>query len=160
LLKILTIPILILSQQLNITFTGIEQIPGSDSLKVSVRMNYDLFVRDYQQTIFDDLELEYLRNLRPFPEDLANNYLNIKLKIYANKKPVTGKLMRMEEDGDYIKFSLLFRVDRRVKELTVKNMFLNGLRSNVENLVIVKGVKYEKEVKFTPEYNQETFIMR
>jgi hypothetical protein len=159
-LKILAIPILILSQHLNVTFTGIEHIPGSDSLKVSVRMNRDLFIRDYQQTIFDDLELDHLRSLRPFPADLANNYLNIKLKIYANKKQVTGKLLKMDENGDDIIFSLLFRVDRKLKVLTVKNLFLNGLRSNVENLTIMKAGKFEKEAKFTPEYNQETFLLK
>jgi|WetSurMetagenome_2_1015567.scaffolds.fasta_scaffold02919_3 hypothetical protein len=159
-LKILAIPILILSQQLNVTFTGIEHIQGSDSLKVSVRMNRDLFIRDYQQTIFDDLELDHLRSLRPFPADLANNYLNIKLKIYANKKLVTGKLLKMDENGDDIIFSLLFRVDRKLKVLTVKNLFLNGLRSNVENLTIIKAGKFEKEAKFTPEYNQETFNLK
>jgi hypothetical protein len=159
LFKILAIPILVISQQLNVTFTGIEHVSGSDSLKVSVRMDYDLFIRDYQQTIFDDLELEHLRNLKPFPPDLANNYLNMKLKIYANRKQVTGKLLKMEEDGDDIRFVLLFRVDKKLKVITVKNMFLNGLRSNVENLTIIRAGKYEKEAAFTPEYNEETWFI-
>jgi hypothetical protein len=159
LFKILAIPILVISQQLNVTFTGIEHVSGSDSLKVSVRMDYDLFIRDYQQTIFDDLELEHLRNLKPFPSDLANNYLNMKLKIYTNRKQVTGKLLKMEEDGDDIRFVLLFRVDKKLKVITVKNMFLNGLRSNVENLTIIRAGNYEKEAEFTPEYNEETWFI-
>jgi len=123
-------------------------------------MNYDLFIRDYQHTIFDDLELEYLRNLRPFPTDLANNYLNMKLKIYANSKQVTGKLLKMEEDGSDIRFALLFRVDKKLRVITVKNMLLNGLRSNVENLTIIRAGKFEKEAEFTPEYNEETWFLK
>jgi len=89
-LKILTLPLFIFFQQMPVTFTGIEYIQGTDSLKVSVRINYELFLRDYQQTIFDDLDLELLRSFRPFPSDLANNYLNSKLNISVNNKLIIG----------------------------------------------------------------------
>jgi len=56
-LKILIIPVLISLQQIPVTFTGIDYINGTDSLKVTVRINYELFLRDYQQTIIEDLDL-------------------------------------------------------------------------------------------------------
>ena len=158
-LKILTLPILILFQQSPVTLTGIEYIQGTDSLKVSVRLNYELFLRDYQQTIFDDLDLEVLRSFKPFPADLANNYINTKLNIYTKKKLIIGKLLKMEENDRDIRFSMLYRVEKKLKSITVKNTILTGLYSDVENLTIIKSGNYEKEMKFTPEYNEETFLL-
>jgi len=159
-LKILAIPLLMLLQQGPVTFTGIEHVPGTDSLKVSVRMNYELFLRDYQQSVFDDLDLEVLRSFRPFPADLANNYLNTKINIYANKKQVIGKLLKMEEVEGDIRFSMLYRVDRNLRIITMKNILLTGLYSVVENLAIVKSRNYESEIKFTSEHKEETFPLK
>jgi hypothetical protein len=159
-LKILTIPILILLQQVPVTFTSIEHVQGTDSLKVSVRLNYELFLRDYQQTIFDDLDLEVLRSFRPFPADMANNYLNSKINIYANKKQVIGKLLKMEEDAGDIRFNILYRVDKKLKSITLRNTILTGLYSNVENLTIVWSGNYESETKFTSEHKEETLLLK
>jgi len=123
-------------------------------------MNYELFLRDYQQSVFDDLDLEVLRSFRPFPADLANNYLNTKINIYANKKQVIGKLLKMEEVEGDIRFSMLYRVDRNLRIITMKNILLTGLYSVVENLAIVKSRNYESEIKFTSEHKEETFPLK
>jgi|NGEPerStandDraft_6_1074524.scaffolds.fasta_scaffold06115_4 hypothetical protein len=159
-LKILTLPILIFLQQMPVTFTGIEYIQGTDSLKVSVRINYELFLRDYQQTIFDDLDLEVLRSFQPFPSDLANNYINSKINIYDDKKLIIGKLLKMEENDRDVRFSILYRVEKKLKSITVRNTILTGLYSNVENLIIIRSRNYESEIKLTPEHNEETFIIK
>jgi hypothetical protein len=159
-LKILTLPLFILFQQMPVTFTGIEYVQGSDSLKVSVRINYELFLRDYQQTIFDDLDLEVLRSFQPFPSDLANNYLNSKINISVNKKLIIGKLLKFEEyDGD-VRFSMLYRVDKKLKSITVRNTILTGLYSNVKNLTLIRSRNYDSEMKFTQEHNEETFFIK
>jgi hypothetical protein len=143
-----------------VTFTGIEYIKGTDSLKIFVRINNELFLRDYQQTIFDDLDLEVLRSFKPFPSDLANNYINSKIIIHANKKLVVGKLLKTEEiDGD-VRFSIMYRVEKRLKSITVKNTILTGLFSNVKNLTIIRSRNYETEMKFTQEHNEETFFIK
>ena len=159
-LKLLILPILILFQQMPVTFTGIEYIQGTDSLKVSIRLNYELFLRDYQQTIFDDLDLEVLRSFQPFPSDLANNYINSKINIYDNKKLIIGKLLKMEENDRDVRFSILYRVEKKLKSITVRNTILTGLYSNVENLIIIRSRNYESEIKLTPEHNEETFIIK
>src|SRR5664280_462640 len=159
-LKLLILPILILFQQMPVTFTGIEYIQGTDSLKVSIRLNYELFLRDYQQTIFDDLDLEVLRSFQPFPSDLANNYINSKINIYDNKKLIIGKLLKMEENDRDVRFSILYRVEKRMKSITVRNSILTGLYSDVVNLTIIRSRNYESEIKLTPEHNEETFIIK
>ncbi len=159
-LKILTLSMLVFFQQTPVTFTGIEYVRGTDSLKVSVRINYELFLRDYQQTIFDDLDLEVLRNFQPFPSDLANNYINLKLNIYANKKLIIGKLLKTEVTDNDFRFSILYRVEKKPKSITVRNTILTGLSSKVENLTIVRSGRYESEFKFTPDHTEETFYIK
>jgi hypothetical protein len=143
-----------------VTFTGIEYIQGTDSLKVSVRLNYEFFLRDYQQTIFDDLDLEVLRSFKPFPPDLANNYINSKINIYVNKKLVIGKLLKTEENDRDLRFSILYRVEKKLKSITVKNTILTGLYSDVENLIIFRSRNYESEIKLTSEHNEKTFLIK
>lgn len=159
-LKILTLPMLIFFQQLPVTFTGIEYVQGTDSLRLSVRINYELFLRDYQQTIFDDLDLEVLRSFNPFPSDLANNYINSKINIYVNNKLIIGKLLKIEENDGDVRFSMLYRVDKKLKSITVRNTILNGLYSNVENLTIIRSRNYDSEIKFTQEHSEETFFIK
>jgi len=159
-LKLLTLSIFIFIQQMPVTFTGIEYIQGTDSLKVSFRINNELFLRDYQQTIFDDLDLEVLRSFKPFPFDLANNYINSKISIYDNKKLIIGKLLKMEEDDRDVRFSILYRVEKKLKCITVRNTILNGLYSDVENLTIFRSRNYESEIKLTSEHNEETFVIK
>jgi hypothetical protein len=159
-LRILIIYFLMVPQQPPSTFTGIEYINGTDSLKVTLLMNYELFLRDYQQTIFDDLDIEFLRSLKPFPADLANNYLNSKLRILVKNREVVGKLQKMEKNDGNVKFSILYRVDRKLQNITVRNTILNGLSSKVENMVIVKDRYTESAKKFTPVYTEETFILK
>lgn len=159
-LKILVLPILILSQQAPVTFTGIDLIPDSDSLKAFVRFNYDLFLRDYQQTINDDLDLNALRTYNSFPEDLTNNYINLKLHIYLNKRLLIGKLLESKVDEDDITLILLYRMGKKPKSITVRNTILTGLFSNVENLTIIRINNVDKEIRFTSEYREETVALR
>jgi hypothetical protein len=159
-LKVLIIYFLTLFQQTPKTFTGIEYINGTDSLKVTLRISHELFIRDYQQTIFDDIDLTTLRNFKPFPSDLANNYLNSKLKIIVNNREIIGKLQRMVEDEKDIRFILLYRVNRNLKSFKIINTILTGLSSRVENLVIVNDRYSEKAFKLTSEHTEEIFILK
>ncbi|HKK43739.1 MAG TPA: DUF6702 family protein [Bacteroidales bacterium] len=158
--KLLILPLLILLQHSPVTFTGIEHVQGTDSLKVTVRMSHELFLRDYQQSVFDDLDMEDLRAYKPFPSDLANNYINSKLFIEVNNKVVIGKLLDMHDDGKDTRFNMLYRVDKKIKFITVKNTILTGLYSDVVNLTIIKAGDYESDIRFTPEHDKETFKIR
>ncbi len=159
-LRILIIPLFLLLQPPPVTFTTIEYVHGTDSLKAVVRLSNELFLRDYQQTIFDDLDLATLRSFSPFPADLANNYLNSKINIHTGKRQVIGKLLKMQKDGGDIEFSLLFRVDRKLKSITVRNTILTGLSSKVRNLTSVRGRNTESLIILTPELPEGTFFLR
>jgi hypothetical protein len=66
----------------------------------------------------------------------------------------------MEKVDGEISFSMLYRVDRKLKIITMRNTLLTGLYSVVENLAIVKSRNYESEIKFTSEHREETFLLK
>jgi|WetSurMetagenome_2_1015567.scaffolds.fasta_scaffold00235_8 hypothetical protein len=154
-LKLIALPVILLFQAQHLTMTSIENVPGTDSLKVIVRIGYDQLLRDYQQTIIDDISLETLRGYDPFPPDILNFYINSKLRISSDKKNLPGKLLGTEREGDYITIRILYRVGKKIKSLDVRNTFLTGLYSDVENLAIVRINNYEKAVKFTRDHMEE-----
>jgi hypothetical protein len=155
-LKILILPILLNVYSLHSTMTSIEHIHGTDSLKVFIKMDYNLFLRDYQ-TIDDDRDLHILYSYKPFPADFINNYINSKVFIYINNKLLNGKLLTMDLIEGEVSLSFLYRSDKKPKKVTVRNTILTGLHSDQVNLTIIKINDFEKGIKFTPEHNEETF---
>lgn len=155
--KVLAFLILIPINQGHLTMTSIEHISGTDSIKVAIRFNYYIFLRDYQQTVNDDIGLEVLSKYNPFPYDMANNYINSKVAVITNKELLLGKLTKLEVVNDDIILNLKYRLKHKVKKITIRNMLLTGLFSDVENLVIVRINSIEKEVKLTQGHNEETF---
>jgi hypothetical protein len=159
-LKLLVLPLLIFFHPVHVTMTTIDHIPDTDSMKVLVRFDYDLFLRDYQQTIDDDLDLHVLRSYKPFPADLVNNYINSKIFIYINNKLLSGKLLTAEVADGGIRLNILYRIVKKPRSITVRNTILNGLCSDVENLTILKIKNLETEIKFTADHNEETYTLR
>ncbi len=91
-LKILILPILLIFHPVHVTLTSIDQIQGSDSMKVFFRMYYDDFLRDY--SLYDpNINLEKLSVNDSFPSDLIIKYFNDKVHIYVNNKLLTGKVL-------------------------------------------------------------------
>ena len=76
----------------HVTMTSIDYVQGTDSVKVSCRMEFDDFLKDLQ-TIDDDRNLKLFFNKQPFPSDLINQYFNSKVFIYINNKLLIGKLL-------------------------------------------------------------------
>ena len=97
-LKILILPILLIFHPVHVTLTTIDQVQGTDTMKVFFRMYYDDFLLDYK--LFDpDLNLEKLSVNQSFPADLANKYFNDKVHIYINNKLLTGKVLTVNHSG-------------------------------------------------------------
>lgn len=158
-LKILVLPIMMFFQTAHLTMTSIEQIQGTDSIKVLVRLDYDLFLRDYQQAINDDLDLNNLRSYEVLPADLINNYINSKVFIRVNRELLTGKLLNTKAVDGEISLLIHYRLRKHPKNITVRNTFLTGLFSDVANLTIIKIGNFETGIKFTQEHPEETFLL-
>ena len=158
-LKPLIILLMMSANQGHISMTSLEQAKGTDSLKVSCRMNFDDFLKDLQ-TIDDDRNLKRLFTRQPFPNDLINQYFNSKVFIYLNRKLLIGKLLSANLSEDDIILNLLFKSDKNPKNLTVRNLILTGWHTDQTNLMIIKINSLETELKLNPAHTEETFKIK
>jgi len=158
-LKALAISLWLIMHPGHVTMTSIDYVQGTDSLKVSCRMEFEDFLKDLQ-TIDDDRNLRRLFNNQPFPSDLINQYFNSKVFIYVNDKLLFGKLLSADLDESDINLHLIYRLSKKPKSITVRNKILTGWYSDQTNLMIIRANNFEKGIKLTPEYNEETFIIK
>ena len=158
-LKIVVISLWMIIHPGHVTMTSIDYVQGTDSLKVSCRMNFDDFLKDLQ-TIDDDRNLYRLFNKQPFPSDLINQYFNSKVFIYINNNLLIGKLLSSDISDKDINLNLIYRSDKKPKYITVRNMILTGWYSDQTNLMIIRINNLEKGIKLTPEHNDESLIVK
>ncbi len=143
----------------SVTMTSIDYVQGTDSLKVSCRMKFEDFLKDLQ-TIDDDRNLYRLFNKQPFPSDLINQYFNSKVFIYVNNKLLIGKLLNANLADNDINLHLIYRLGKKPKIITVRNMILTGWYSDQTNLMIIRINNFEKGITLSPKHNEETYIIK
>ncbi len=143
---------------LHMTLTSINQVSGTDSLRVLVKMNYDLFIRDYQ-TVDDDRNVDIYRN-KPFPQSFAYSYLQTKIAIYIDNKLLYGKLLSMDVTGGEISINLLYRLEKKPKKIKVRNTFLTSLYSDAENYTMITIGNMEEDIKMTSDDTEKTFKIK
>jgi len=143
----------------HVTMTSIDYIQGTDSLKVSCRMEFNDFLKDLQ-TIDDDRNLRTIFSKQPFPSDLINQYFNSKVFIYVNDKLLIGKLLSANITDNDINLNLFYRSGKKPKSITVRNLILTGWYSDQTNLTIIRINNFEKGIKLTPGHNEETLLIK
>ena len=158
-LRILAISLWLIIHPGHVTMTSIDYVQGTDSLKVSCRMEFDDFLKDLQ-TIDDDRNLNRIFSKQPFPADLINQYFNSKVFIYINNKLLIGKLLTANLTDNEILLNLIYKSDKKPKRITVRNMILTGWYSDQTNLTLIRINNFEKGIKLTPGHNEETFIVK
>ena len=143
----------------HVTMTSIDYVQGSDSLKVSCSMEFEDFLKDLQ-TIDDDRNLRRFFNKQPFPSDLINQYFNSKVFIYVNDKLLIGKLLSAILVDNDINLHLIYRLSKKPKRVTVRNIILTGWYSDQTNLMIIRINNFENGIKLTPGHTEETLIIK
>ena len=143
----------------HVTMTSIDYVQGTDSIKVSCRMEFDDFLKDLQ-TIDDDRNLKLFFSKQPFPADLINQYFNSKVFIYVNDKLLIGKLLSANITDNDINLNLFYRSGKKPKSITVRNLILIGWYSDQTNLTIIRINNFEKGIKLTPGHNEETLLIK
>ena len=155
-LKILILPILLIFHPVHVTLMTIDQVQGTDSMKVFFRMYYDDFLRDYK--LYDPrCNLEKISVNQSFTADLANKYFNDKVHIYINNKLLTGKVLTMNIQDNEIFLNLLYRSDKDPKKIKIRNQVLTGLYSDQTNMIFISINKNEEAMRLTPEHYKETW---
>ena len=158
-LNVITIALWLILHPGHVTMTSIDYVQGTDSLKVSCRMEFADFLKDLQ-TIDDDRNLKRLFVQQPFPSDLINQYFNSKVFIYVNDKLLIGKLLSSDITDNDINLNLIYRSGKKPKKITVRNMILTGWYTDQTNLMIVRINSIEKGITLTPEHNEESLIIK
>jgi hypothetical protein len=143
----------------HVTMTSIDHVPDTDSLKVFMRMYYDDFLRDYK--LFDEeVNVEdYVPN-KLFPEDLISKYLNEKVHITINNKELTGKLLNVTLADNELSLNLLYRTTKNPEVITVRNMVMTDLYSDMANMTIIRFNNFEEGIKLTSDKPEETFELK
>lgn len=158
-LKSLAILTWLLFHPVHVTLTSIDQTPGSDSLRVFIKMYYDDFCIDYQLFAGNN-SIENMTSEQPFPEDLLNNYINEKVNIYINNKLLKGKLLNQDLSDNELRLNLAYKSDKKPKKITVKNTIMTGLYNDQANMTIIRINNLEKGIKFTPDSTEQTFCVK
>ncbi len=158
-LRALAISLCLIMHPGHVTMTSIDYVQGTDSLKVSCKMEFKDFLKDLQ-TIDDDRNLNTIFSKQPFPSDLINQYFNSKVFIYVNNILLIGKLLSANLTDNEINLNLFYRSGKKPKSITVRNTILTGWYSDQTNLMIIRINNFEKGIKLTPENNEETFMIK
>jgi hypothetical protein len=157
-LKTLILPIWLIFHPVHVTLTSIDNVPGSDSIKVFVKMYFDDFLRDYK--LFDiDVNMDSLEGDKPFPASLMGKYLNEKVIIMVNNKELNGKLLNMTLADNEISMNLVYKSVRKPQIIMVRNTIMTGLYTDQANMTIIRINDFEQGVKLTPEESEQTFTL-
>jgi len=159
--KILVLAISIIFHPVHVSLTSIEHVPGTDSVKVFVRMYFDDFLLDYK--LFDkNVSLNYDTDSQSFPKEMLGRYLAEKLIISVNNKQIEGKLLNrvLAAQENEISANLVFLAVRKPEVIAVRNEIMTGLYDDQANMTIIRVSNFEEGVKLTPEKTEQTFILR
>jgi len=160
-IKILALAISIIFHPVHVSLTSIEHVPGTDSVKVFVRMYFDDFLLDYK--LFDkNISYNYDTDNQLFPEEMLAKYLAEKLIISVNNKQIEGKLLNrvLAAQENEISANLVFLAVRKPEVIAVRNEIMTGLYDDQANMTIIRVSNFEEGVKLTPEKTEQTFILR
>jgi hypothetical protein len=153
--KILIIPILFIFHPVHVTLTSINQVQGTDTMKVFFRMYYDDFLRDYK--LYDPgCNVEKLSVNESFPADLIVKYFNARVQVYVNNRLLTGKATNMKIQDNEIFLNLLFRSDRDPRKIKIRNQVLTALYNDQTNMIFITVNKNEQAMRLTPEHYKES----
>ena len=159
-LKTLILSIGLLFHPVHVSLTSIDHIPGTDSLKVFVKMFYDDFLLDYKLFDSENESIKKMTAGQLFPAELMNKYIDEKVNISVDNKQLRGKLLNLTLKDNEISMNLVYKSDKKPKTISVKNMIMTGLYNDQANMTLIRVDDFEEGVKLTPEQTEQTFNLK
>jgi hypothetical protein len=146
--------LLILLHPVHVTLTSIDQVQGSDTLKVFFRMYYDDFLVDYKQ--YDpDFNIEEMQGDIGVPGDRLNKYFNDRVRIYINNRLLKGKLTDVLKDDFEICLTLLYKSNKKPNKFKIVHEVLVRVYNDQANMIYLNINQYQEALKLTPEHFSE-----
>ena len=141
----------------HVTLTSVDYAPKDGGLKVFIKMYSDDFLLDAQQN--DDAFLKDEKKSK----EIIENYINQKLIIKSNNKPLKGKIEsfelinNLEVFENEIKVYMEYKISKKPQELLVRNLIMTELYNDQSNLIIIKIDNFEEGFKFSSEITEQVF---
>jgi hypothetical protein len=158
-LKPLIFSLWLLFHPVHVTLTSIDYIPKLESYKVFVKMYFDDFLNDCRLTgvYIDegDFSVDNSSTNR-----IVEKYLSEKLVIKENSKILKGKLLQSKLADNELSIDMEYAGFKRPKSITVQNLIMTHLYSDMSNMIIVRVNDFEKGVKMTSDMTQQIFNIK
>jgi len=157
--RILFFSIWFLFHPVHVTMTSIDYIPEMKSYKVFIRMYFDDFLRDCHLDAGDIQNKQFSEN-NSTSRDVMEKYLKEKIVIKVNEEQLSGKLKEMNLADNQISMILEYGAGKQAKTITVKNLIMIGLYSDMSNMLILKINDFEEGLKLTSDLTEQTFKIK
>lgn len=157
--RILFFSIWFLFHPVHVTMTSIDYVPEMKSYKVFIRMYFDDFLRDCHLEAGDIQNKQFSEN-NSTSRDVMEKYLKEKIVIKVNEEQLSGKLKEMNLADNQISMTLEYGAGKQPKTITVKNLIMIGLYSDMSNMLIVKINDFEEGLKLTSDLTEQTFKIK
>jgi hypothetical protein len=143
----------------HVTLTSIDYVPEIDSFKVFVRMYFDDFIRDNKLDGTEIKEKDFSTTNAVCIEKMMK-YIEKKVILKVNEKQLSGKLQDMNLADNEISMNLEYGASKRPRTISVKNLIMTGLYSDMSNMILVRINDFEEGVKLTSEMTEQTFKVK
>ncbi len=152
--------ILLMFHPVHVSLTTIDQAPGSDSLRVTFRMYYDDFKRDYN--LFDNKsEIREITFEKSITSDDINEYFNNRVKIYINNRLLKGRLMDVDIPDNYeIILSLLYLSDKEPVKFRINSQVSAKLYDDQKNMVFISTNRYDEGITLTSRSRKKSIRLK
>jgi len=158
-LRTLVFSIWFLFHPVHVTLTSIDYVSKADSFKVFVRMYFDDFIRDYKLG-GNEIQDKEFSSTDPSSLNKMQRYIEGKVIIKVNDKQLSGKLQNMSLADNEISMNLQYGASKRPRTVSVKNLIMTGLYSDMANMVLVKINDFEEGVKLTSDITEQSFKIK
>jgi hypothetical protein len=130
------------------SFMGIEYDREKELYNVFLKMNYENFVLDYRNSVNDDQDFSSSGKIDT-AVILVREYLNKKVHITGDGKRLKPVLQKIQYDDGSLSFDIVYRCNRKIKELAIKNLILSEVFEDQTNFLLYRHGKTERGVKLT-----------
>jgi len=140
----------------HVTLTSIDYVAGNDVFKVFVRMYFDDFLLDCKRSGTAVGEKGFSGE-NSDSREAVENYLSENIVLKVNDKQLSPTLQDLKLADNEMSMNLFYRIDKKPKILTVKNLIMTRLYTDQSNMIIVRVNDFEEGIKLTSELTEQTF---
>lgn len=143
----------------HVTITSIDYAPENETFKVFIRMYFDDFLRDSKLN-GTEIQNKDFSTGNSSSMDIMEKYLADKVIIKVNEKQLSGKLQDMNLADNEISMNLQYSSAKKPRTVSVKNLIMTGLYSDMSNMIIVRINDFEEGIKLNSDMTEQTFKIK